>query len=87
VQRSTFLISKRKPLRLGAGAARFLLRFLSYLLPVGQLLEIIFTFCTVNVGCDPEEEPAPVALDALLELGELPLLEAELLLSVPVTRI
>ena len=81
--RNTYPINKEKPLRINAGAIR---DFLTYLL-VGQLLEIIFTFCTVNVGWDPEEDPAPVALEPLGELPMLPLLEAELLLSVPVTRI
>jgi hypothetical protein len=43
------------------------------LLGVGQLLEIIFTLVTLNVGCDPPapaplaaDEPAPPALDGLL---------------------
>jgi len=30
-----------------------------YLLGVGQLLEIIFIFFTLNVGCEAEEAPAP----------------------------
>jgi len=55
------------------------------LLVVEQVLEIIFTFCTVNVGWDPEEAPAPVALE-LGELPMLPLLEADALLSVPIMR-
>ena len=64
------------------------MRFLTYLLGIEHVLEIIFTFLTVKVDCDPEEEePAPVAPEPLLELGELlPLLEAELLLSVPIMR-
>jgi hypothetical protein len=32
-------------------------------LPVGQLLEIIFTFCTVKVDCDPAEPLAPAEAD------------------------
>jgi len=53
---------------------------------VEQLLEIIFTFFTVNVGWVPEE--APVAPAPLLGLEELGLLEPEAdeLLSVPMSR-
>jgi len=36
---------------------------LVYLL-AGQLLEIIFTFCTVKVDCDPAPEEAPAPLEA-----------------------
>jgi hypothetical protein len=32
-------------------------------LPLGQLLEIIFTFCTVKLDCDPEAPPAPADAD------------------------
>jgi hypothetical protein len=49
VPRNTYPINKEKPLRINAGAIRDYRDFLTYLL-VGQLLEIIFTFCTVNVG-------------------------------------
>jgi hypothetical protein len=34
------------------------------LLGLGQLLEIIFTFFTLNVGCELEEDPAPLGADA-----------------------
>jgi hypothetical protein len=52
-------------------------------LVVEQLLEIIFTFLTVNVGCAPEEDPPEVdALDPAALLG----LVAEPLLSLPLMR-
>jgi hypothetical protein len=52
-------------------------------LVVEQLLEIIFTFFTVNVGCDPDEEPPGVdALDPAPLLG----LVAEPPLSLPMMR-
>jgi hypothetical protein len=52
---------------------------------LGQLLESIFTLVTVNVGCEPEAAPAPLAVDpapALLGLEELP----APLASLPVMR-
>jgi hypothetical protein len=49
------------------------------LLVVEQVLEIIFTFFTLKVDWDPEEEePAPVALEPLLLPDELPMLPLEL---------
>lgn len=60
-----------------------------YLLAVGQLLEIIFTFFTVKVGCEPEEAPldevAPAPALLLGFAAELPL-EGELAASDPVIR-
>jgi hypothetical protein len=54
---------------------------------VEQLLEIIFTFFTLKVGCVPEELPVPLeVLDPLLPMlpgAELP---EGLLLSEPTIR-
>jgi hypothetical protein len=71
----------------------------AYLL-VEQVLEIIFTFFTVKVDPEPEEDPLaleplpveePLALEPLLGLDELPMLpllpEADPLLSpLPIIR-
>jgi hypothetical protein len=45
---------------------------ISYLLAAGQLLEIIFTFFTLNVLCEAEEEPMLPEDEEPLE-AELPL--------------
>lgn len=59
------LFRKRKTLARARGF--FEVSKLFAYLPVGQVLEIIFTFCTVKVGCDPEapapEEPVPVPVE------------------------
>jgi len=60
---------------------------ISYLLAAGQLLEIIFTFFTLNVLCEAEEEPMlpedEEPLEAELPLGLVLALPLGLVLELP----
>ena len=60
---------------------------ISYLLAAGQLLEIIFTFFTLNVLCEAEEEPMlpedEEPLEAELPLGLVLVLPLGLVLELP----
>jgi hypothetical protein len=57
-----------------------------YLLGVGQLLEIIFTFFTLKVGCEPEDAPAPLEADGAAPPAAPLLGLAEALPSDPLIR-